>query len=140
MEPPLAAAVAAAFGQAAFTLWTIVAMGRARVRAIRHGRARLAEVATDTRAYPREVLALAANAHNQFETPILFFAAIGLAAALEGAGWAFAAAAWGYLATRLGHRWIQVGENDVVRRFYVFSAGLSALALMWILLGIELLS
>ncbi|MEM9429386.1 MAG: MAPEG family protein [Pseudomonadota bacterium] len=136
---PLDLAIAAAFGQAALTFWAIVHLGRARLRAIVAGPIPLADIARTTEAYPEAVRRLEANLRNQFETPVLFFAALALAAALGTGGWIFAAAAWGYLASRVVHRIVHVGTNDVRRRFQAFSAGLVALLVMWIVLGIELL-
>ncbi len=138
MALPLAITVVCACLQVALTMWAIFAMGRARIVAIRKYKLSKSEIAVSTDVYPVEAKILAANAHNQFETPTLFFGGIALAAALDAVNWGVALSAVAFVATRLAHRAIHVGQNDVTMRFYVFCVGLLALISLWAALGVAL--
>ncbi len=135
----LAICVICVFVQVALTFWAIVAMGRARLAAVRAREVTLAEIALDSSAYPDRVKQFQRNAHNQLETPPLFYAAIALGAALGAVNWAMAAGSVAYVALRLAHRAVHVGANDVALRFKLFVVSLAALAVVWVALGIGLL-
>ena len=124
--------ILAAFGQVILTMWAIVTMGLARVACVRRGEVKIAQVALSDRDWPEPIQKLQANTRNQFETPVLFFAAVAIALATGGASWLAALAALCYLASRVAHRVIHVGSNSVVPRFYAFVAGLVALGILWI--------
>ncbi|MEO0912565.1 MAG: MAPEG family protein [Pseudomonadota bacterium] len=136
---PLAIALTAVFAQVALTFWAIFQMGRHRLAAIRREGLSHAEIALSAEAYPDRVKQFQANTHNQFETPILLYAGVGLAAGTGSANWGVAAGAALYVATRLWHRQIHVSSNHLPKRFRAYCAGLLALILLWLSLGLGLL-
>lgn len=124
--------VCAAFAQVLLTFWAIWRMGMARVAVIRSGDLKMADIALDSRAWPDHIQKLQANTSNQFETPILFFAGIAIALGAGAATAWVALFAWLYVASRLAHRRIHVGSNNVAARFRAYLMGLFALMAMWI--------
>ena len=126
--------VCAAFAQVLLTFWAIWRMGMARVAVIRSGALRIADIALDSTVWPEHIRKLQANTSNQFETPILFFAGIAIALGSGAATPWVALFAWLYVASRLAHRRIHVGTNDVTARFRAYLMGLFALMAMWVAL------
>ncbi|WP_316013215.1 MAPEG family protein [Roseobacter sp. HKCCA0434] len=139
MTTPLALAIVAVFVQVALTLWAIVAMGRKRLASLKRRDTQFGDIALDPMNFSQDVRAWQNNAHNQFETPILLYAGVGLAAALGAANWGVAIGAVLYAVSRIVHRVIHVGSNHLPTRFRVFLIGLLGLALLWVALGVELL-
>jgi len=124
------------FVQVFFTLWAILAMGIARVNAVKTTDLTMKDVALDNKVYPDDVLKLGNNMQNQFETPILLYAGA-VISLIVGANWVMAGAAVAYLITRLWHRWIHVRHNRVAKRFMVFVYGTAALAVFWLALAAQ---
>lgn len=123
--------LATVFIQVFFTLWAILAMGLARVNAIKTSDLTMKDVALDNKVYPDDVLKLGNNMQNQFETPVLLYAGAAIAVSV-GANWVMAGAAVAYLITRFWHRWIHVRHNRVTKRFMVFVYGIAALSVFWL--------
>jgi len=124
------------FIQVFFTLWTILSVGMARVKAVKTTALTMKDMALDNKVYPDDVLKLGNNMQNQFETPILLYTGAAIAL-FVGANWVMAGAAVAYLATRFWHRWIHVGHNRVTKRFMVFVYGITALAVFWAALAVQ---
>lgn len=139
MSVPLSIAVGCVFVQVALTFWAIIRMGFSRIDAIRTHKIPMATVALGSDAYPLDVKLMQANAHNQFETPPVFYAGVAFAAILGAANWGVALASVAYVAFRILHRYVHVTSNHVSTRFTLFVAGLGSLALLWISLGIGLI-
>ena len=134
MTIPALLTLFAAAAQVAITLYAIAAMGRARVAFIQSGALKLKDIALDDTRWPDEIKKLQASTRNQFETPVLFFTGVAIALALGAVNWGVALFAWAYIASRVVHRMIHVGSNDVRKRFNAFLAGLAALAGLWVAL------
>ena len=124
------------FVQVFFTLWTILTMGLARVKAVKTTDLTLKDVALDNKVYPNDVLKLGNNMQNQFETPVMFYSGAVIAMS-AGANWVMAGAAVAYIATRFWHRWIHVRHNNVAKRFMVFVYGIVALSVFWLALAAQ---
>ncbi len=139
MTAPLAIAVAAVFMQVGLTFWAIVTMGRKRLASLKRRETEMGDIALDPMNFAPDVRAWQNNAHNQFETPILLYGGVALAAALGAVNWGVALGAAGYAVSRLLHRAIHVGSNHLPTRFNVFLGGLVSLAFMWLALGWALL-
>ncbi len=118
--------------QAGLTFFAIVRMASSRIVVLKARDVALADVALDTRNYPERVHKLQNNVTNQFETPLLFFAAVAVALGAGVGTYLLAALAYLWLATRVVHMAIHTGSNDVVKRFRAFTAGLATLAAMWL--------
>lgn len=106
-------------------------MGRARTGAIRAGRARIAEIALDNTAWPDDVRKFANNYDNQFQVPMLFYAALPLLIVTDLVDSISVALAWAFVAGRIAHSLIHTGSNDVMRRFYAFAVSFLAVAAIW---------
>ncbi len=136
---PLNVALVCVFLQVGLTFWAIFQMGLARVRSVRAKDVSVAEAALGQADYPTKVVQLQNNAHNQFETPNLLFAAVAIAAATGAVNWGLAIGAVIYITSRFVHRAIHVGNNRIGRRFYTYLVGLIALVICWVSLGFGLI-
>lgn len=114
-----------------------VATAVARRKAAREGRVRLKDVALDSRAWPDDVRKLGNNFDNQFQMPMLWYAGIAFTLILGLADGVLAALSWAFLVLRLGHSFIHVGRNIVIRRFFLFFAAALVLMLYWLWLAFK---
>lgn len=112
-----------------------VASARARRKALLAGRARMKEVVIDSRAFPDDVRKLGNNYDNQFQLPLFWYAGVAFTLILNAADGVLVALAWVFLALRVGHSFVHVGRNQLVRRFYVFTAGAVVLTAYWLWLA-----
>jgi hypothetical protein len=126
--------------QILWTLLVILALGSARVGALRARRITLKEIAVSSDAWPDDIKKLGNNVSNQFETPVLFYALAIMATLVGATNWIMVALAWLYVASRIGHTLVHAGANDVRLRFQIYIAGLAVLLGMWIGVLIKLLS
>lgn len=136
---PLGILLGCVFVQVALTFWAIASMGMVRVNSHKAREVSLGDVALDSGAYPKGVTPYTNNTNNQFQTPVLLYTLVGLAAALSVANWGMVAGAVLFVLARLVHRMIHVGSNNVLKRFNAYLAGLFGLAIGWISLGFGLL-
>ena len=134
----LTIAVIAVFVQVALTLWAIYRMGVMRLADLRAFRPDMAELAVGRHRYSDAVANLERNAHNQFETPQLFYVGVALAAALNASTWGLAVFAVAYAVLRLVHRSVHVGSNRLGQRFKIYVFSLLALVGLWVSLAIGL--
>lgn len=79
------------------------------------------------------------NFRNLFELPVVFYAAIGLAAQTHQVTLLTLSLAWLFVLLRCAHSAIQCTYNKVYHRFYVYVSGGVALWILWIVLAIGLL-
>ena len=78
------------------------------------------------------------NFRNLFETPVLFYVAMLTIFAGGFISMAHLWLAWGYVATRFAHSYIQCTSNIVMRRFYAFLVSLVLLLSIWLMIGYQL--
>ena len=88
---------------------------------------------------PPESLFVRNNLANQFELPVLFYAACLALHAVGGADPVAVVLAWLFVISRYVHAWIHVTTNRIRHRRPAFTAGFVLLALMWIWLGVSIL-
>jgi hypothetical protein len=79
------------------------------------------------------------NFRNLFELPVLFYLALAMAAQAGLVSAPVLVLAWGFVALRFVHSWIQCTYNKVMHRFYVYVAGGLTLWALWGVLGYGLL-
>jgi hypothetical protein len=91
----------------------------------------MAATITDSRA--------ADNFRNLFELPVMFYVAIIVAYAIGLYSTLFLAIAWGYVAARYAHSYIQCTRNVVMNRFYAFVTSCTLLCILWLMLAYQLL-
>jgi hypothetical protein len=80
------------------------------------------------------------NFRNLFELPVLFYAALVVAALTGQVGPVTLALAWLFVALRVVHSAIQCSYNKVMHRFYAYVSGGFALFALWAWLGWRLLA
>lgn len=91
---------------------------------------RIGDIALDRSGWPKRAQQVANSFSNQFEVPVLFFVACGLALYF-GATALEAALAWLFVGSRSVHAFIHVTSNHVPRRFFAYAAGVIIIALFW---------
>lgn len=126
--------------QVALTFALLLRTGYLRVRALRRGETRVAEVALGQLAWPARVQQVGNCYNNQFQLPVLFYVLTGLALALRQADLLFVVLAWLFVATRLVHAWIFTTTNNITHRFYAFVAGVLVLLAMWLIFAVRILA
>ncbi len=93
----------------------------------------------DIRSRTQDVFEKAAAASdnflNQFETPVLFYAAILLSMVLMVQDSMIVVMAWTYVLLRYVHCFIHLTNNNVTHRFAVFFVSVVALLIIWVRLG-----
>ncbi|HEV2559163.1 MAG TPA: MAPEG family protein [Microvirga sp.] len=133
------AVLAPVFVQVALTFALLFLMGRSRFSAIRANEVEVQAIALGQPAWPDRVLQVANAYHNQFETPLLFYALVALALITRQADLLFVVMAWLFVAARLAHAYIHTTSNTVIRRFQAFLAGTVVLMLMWLIFAVRIL-
>ena len=136
---PLSIALICVFLQVALTFWAVVRMGMVRVNSHKAREVSFGDIALDSGAYPETVTPFTNNVNNQFQTPVLLYSVVAIAAATDSANWVLAAGAVVFVASRLVHHAIHVGKNNVIHRFNAYLTGLAGLFVAWVALGISLL-
>ncbi|MBM3520872.1 MAG: MAPEG family protein [Alphaproteobacteria bacterium] len=126
------------FLQAALAFILVSRIARGRIRAVREGRASPAKVAMDKSRWPVELHAVTNNYENQFELPVLYFAALALIAATGLADGAMVALSWLFVASRYVHSYIQTKSNHLLWRFMAFATGVFTLMALWAWFAIRL--
>ena len=118
-----------------FTMGLGLVTAHARRKALTSGRAQLAEIVIDTRAWPDDVRKLGNNFDSQFQMPMLWYAVTAFTLILNLASPVTVILSWAFLATRLLHSFIHVGRNILIQRFAVFLASAIILTAQWIWLA-----
>jgi hypothetical protein len=126
-----------AFVQFALTVYVLTRMGQGRVRAVRSGQVKYADVDTKS-AYMESVQKFANNYVSQFELPVLFYVVLVFALATELIDFVLIGLAWAFVGSRLVHSFVHTGSNIIATRFKVFVAGLVFLVGMWAWFGLRL--
>ncbi|MDX2288071.1 MAG: MAPEG family protein [Hyphomicrobiaceae bacterium] len=122
--------------QVALTLTVLVMLGIARDRDLKQRGLRPDDIALAApEAWGEDARKLAASYKNQFELPLLFFAACLFAHTARLVDFWLLLLAMIFAVSRMAHAAIHVGPNRVMPRFYAFLVGLVAVALMWALLA-----
>jgi hypothetical protein len=98
---------------------------------------RIGDIALDRSGWPKRAQQVANAFSNQFEVPVLFFVAVGIALYF-GATLLEAALAWLFVASRCVHAFIHVTSNHVPRRFLAYAVGVIIMALFWVDLIVRL--
>ncbi len=121
----------AVIGQVLLTFMLAGRLAYVRFSIAGKGEVDLSRAPVDTSVWPDEARKVSNCYSNQFETPVLFFAAAAFAFLIGAGDWLSALLAWLYVAARVFHVLIHLGSNNVIRRFQVFLVGLVALLIWW---------
>ncbi len=126
------------FMHVALTAWVGIRTVRARIAAVMAGKTRIKDISLNTKAWPDEVLKLGNNFDNQFDVPMMWYAACGLLVATGLADSVAVVLSWAFVLARIAHTLIHTGANNVPLRMKVFLAGFACMALMWVWFGLRL--
>ena len=108
-----------------------------RQAAVKAGRVRLSQL-RDNVTEPEETRFLKNNLTNQYELPVLFIAGCIANYATGSAGIIAVLLAWIFVALRIAHAIIHVGQNRLRHRVPVFIAGYAVNGLLWLWLAVNL--
>ena len=132
---------APAFAMVALTFVVWWRMFFSRVGQMKRERIHPQAVATSAQATARLTDSRAAdNFRNLFELPVLFYAALFVAAVTGQVTPVSLALAWIFVALRIAHSAIHCSYNKVMHRFYAYVAGGMVLFALWAWLGWRVLS
>lgn len=131
--------LAPGFVLVALTFVLFIWMGALRVVAVRSRAVKMKDIALREPNWPPRVTQIANAAHNQIETPVLFYVLTILEVLTRQADVAFLVLAWLYVALRLVHAYIHVTSNNVRVRGPVFILGVLVLAAMWGVFAVHVL-
>ncbi len=135
----IATVLAPVFIQVLLSFVLLLATGRARVGSIKAGKVAVRDIALGERAWPPEVTRVANSYHNQFETPVLFYALVALALVTRKADLLFVLMSWAFVAARVAHAYVHATSNHVPTRFRLFLTGTIVLMLMWAVFAVKIL-
>jgi len=121
--------------QVALTFGLLLAMGGARVRAVREGRVRVPDIALGQPAWPVSIMRFDRAYHNQLELPLILMGAVALSVAMNALSPAFVVCEWIYVGLRFAHAYVHVASNNLRHRFVLFTLSLFPLAALWLLLA-----
>ena len=124
--------------QVLLSIVILLLMGRERVPRVMSGEIAMKDIAVERTAYPLRARILSNSFDNQFQLPVLLYVAGLLALWSGGAGWVEVVLAGLFVALRYAHAAVHVSTNRVYRRFFLYTAGLVVLALLWLWLVLRL--
>lgn len=127
------------FVQAALTLGLFCWMAYYRVTNIRSGAVHPRDIALREPNWPPHVLQVVYAAHNQLETPVLFYVLTILSIITRHADLLFVVMAWLFVLARIAHAYVHVTSNRISVRGPVFGIGLLILMLMWLIFMLRIL-
>ena len=125
--------------QVLLALGILVWMGFERVPRVARGEIAVKDIAVERQGYPLRARLLSNNFDNQFQLPVLFYVAALLLLWSGHAGWVELVLAWLFVALRYAHAAVHVTTNRVYRRFFIYTAGLVVLAVLWVWLVVRLI-
>ncbi|MGH6726884.1 MAG: MAPEG family protein [Pseudolabrys sp.] len=120
-----------------FILWFWMAYYR--VTLVRCGDVQPRDVDLRQPNWPPHVLQIHNAAHNQIETPLLFYALTVLAIITRQADMAFVVLACIYVVFRLLHAYVHVTSNRVAVRGPLFGVSLLVLFIMWVVFAVHII-
>ncbi|MET6760303.1 MAPEG family protein [Pseudoalteromonas sp. NCIMB_1079] len=125
--------ILAMFAQVTLSLVVMLIMGKRRFAAAKNKQLDLSDFKTMQLDKAGDTIRVAdRNFSNQFEIPVLFYAGCLLALQLNSASTLVAILACLFVATRIVHSVIHLGENNVRARFNVFLLGCICVFSIWL--------
>ncbi|GAB0109045.1 MAPEG family protein [Pseudoalteromonas distincta] len=125
--------ILAMFAQVTLSLVVMLIMGKRRFAAAKNKQLDLSDFKTMQLDKAGDTIRVAdRNFSNQFEIPVLFYAGCLLALQLNSASTLVAILACLFVATRIVHSVIHLGENNVRARFKIFLLGCVCVFSIWL--------
>jgi hypothetical protein len=115
-------------------------LGSLRARDFRSGLVREEDIGLRQPNWSKPALQVQYSFSNQFELPVLFYVLTILAYVTHHAGLLFVALAWVFVIFRLFQAYVHVTSNKVMLRGAFFGVSALALAIMWIVFIVEILT
>ena len=115
-------------------------LGPLRARDFRSGLVREEDIALREPNWSKPALQVQYSFSNQFELPVLFYVLTILAYVTHHAGLLFVALAWVFVIFRLFQAYVHVTSNKVMLRGAFFGVSALALAIMWIVFIVQILT
>jgi hypothetical protein len=115
-------------------------LGPLRARDFRTGQVREEDIALRQPNWSKPALQVQYSFSNQFELPVLFYVLTILAYVTHHAGILFVVLAWVFVIFRLCQAYVHVTSNKVMLRGGLFGVSALALAIMWIVFIVEILT
>lgn len=123
-------------GQVLLTICVMFAMARARNRSMKARGQKIDDMALTTDSdWEKAALQASNNYKNQFEMPVLFYAAAAFALITRQVDPILFALATLFVSTRIVHAVIHIGPNQIRPRAIAFLVGVVVLIAMWIVLA-----
>ena len=107
---------------------------------LRDGTVKSEDIALRELNWPKRTAQVSNAYSNQTELPTLFYILVVLAYFTHHAGILFVALAWVFVAFRLLHAYVHVGNNIPNLRGALFGLGSVVLAIMWLIFIVEVLA
>lgn len=123
--------------QVALTYAVYIELGRRRSRAVASKEAGISHFRSRAPEPPASAAA-SANVMNQFELPVLFYAACLASHAIGAVDGLILVLAWVFVASRVVHAFVHLGSNRIRYRFAAFGTGFTTLGLIWVLFALRL--
>jgi hypothetical protein len=115
-------------------------LGPLRARDFRSGLVREEDIGLRQPNWSKPALQVQYSFSNQFELPVLFYVLTILAYVTHHAGLLFVTLAWVFVIFRLFQAYVHVTSNKVMLRGAFFGVSALALAIMWIVFIVEILT
>lgn len=128
------------FVQVVLTFVLYCWMAYYRVGVINSGVVHPRDIALREPNWPPYVLQVANAAHNQLETPVLFYVLTILTVITRHADLLFVVLAWIFVLARIAHAYVHVTSNRVSVRGPVFGLALLVLMIMWLIFIVRILA
>lgn len=131
--------IAAVLAQGTLALGLIWFLGFVRIPMIMRGEVRIRDIALAREGWPEREKKVSNAFDNQFQLPVLFYAAAGVSLLL-GASWLSLLLAWAFVVSRYVHAAIHMTDNNVIRRFWTYTVGLGILTFYWLALIVQVVA
>jgi hypothetical protein len=128
------------FVEVLLTFALLIWLGPLRARDFRTGLVREEDIALRQPNWSKPTLQVQYSFSNQFELPVLFYVLTILAYVTHHAGTLFVVLAWVFVIFRLLQAYVHVTNNKVRLRGIFFIISALALAIMWIVFIVEILT
>ena len=139
MDGMAVALIVAMLAQGALALGLLWYLGSIRIPMILRGEVSIRDIALSRQGWPEREKQVSNAVDNQFQLPLLFYVACGLALAL-GPTWFDLGLAWSFVVSRYLHAAIHITDNNVIRRFWAYTVGLGILTVFWLVLVLQLMA
>ena len=130
--------VAAVLAQGVIAFVLLWVLGMIRVPMVKSGKMPMADMALSRDPWPEQEKRVSNAFDNQFQLPVLFYIACGLALYF-GPGWTEVLLAWLFVLARIAHAVVFATTNNVAQRFSAYVICFGVLVILWADLIIRLI-